>query len=219
MPSFRACSTCHLRSFLILPPGLPLPCTQEWVHLEVRLITLKRFALMHLLNGWSFSQFRLSKMGAYSAHQYTLLWHANTAAGQRSVLAIPSTGALNPCHGRDQARLRVYVCWADLPYALVLRSETGFDRELARLQDRSAGGMGPNTGPNRASDSLTGDRSDIPEQAWHRATPRSGRLSGIIKRVNRYEPHVMQIDSSAWCSRSCLTSPGPRRTADIGRRP
>jgi hypothetical protein len=54
----------------------------------------------------------------------------------------------------------------------------------------------------------------MPEQAWHRGAPPSGRLSGMIKRVNRYESHVVQIDSSAWCSRSRLTSPGPRRTAD-----
>ena len=59
--------------------------------------------------------------------------------------------------------------------------------------------------------SLTGDRSAVAEQAWHRAVPRSGRLSGMIKRVNRHEPHVLQIASSAWCSRSCPTSPGPRR--------
>jgi hypothetical protein len=57
----------------------------------------------------------------------------------------------------------------------------------------------------------------MPEQAWQRAAPRSGHLSGMIKRVNRYEPHVLQIDSSAWRSRSFFTSPGPPRTADQAR--
>jgi hypothetical protein len=53
-------------------------------------------------------------------------------------------------------------------------------------------GTGNRTGA-RASDSLTGNRSDMPEQAWHRAAPRSGRLSGMIKRVNRYEPTCYRL--------------------------
>jgi len=39
--------------------------------------------------------------------------------------------------------------------------------------------------------------------------------SGMIKRVNLHEPHVLQIYSSARRSRSCLTSPRPRRTAEL----
>jgi|HubBroStandDraft_6_1064221.scaffolds.fasta_scaffold1148271_2 hypothetical protein len=68
-------------------------------------------------------------------------------------------------------------------------------------------------GANRVSGSLTGDRSDTPEQAWHRAVARSGRLSGVIKRVDQYEPHVLQIVSSARCSRSCLSTRGSSLTA------
>jgi hypothetical protein len=53
----------------------------------------------------------------------------------------------------------------------------------------------------------------MPEQAWQRAAPRSERLSGMIKRVNRYKPHVLPIDSSAWVFTIMPYEPGPLRTA------
>ena len=59
-----------------------------------------------------------------------------------------------------------------------------------------------------------------PEQVRHSATRRSGRLLGMTKKgVNDKDAHVLQIDCSAWCSRSCRTSCGPCISADLALRP
>ena len=52
-----------------------------------------------------------------------------------------------------------------------------------------------------------------PEEARHSAARRSGRLSGMIKRVNDTNALLVQIDCSAWCSRSCRTSRGLRQSS------
>jgi hypothetical protein len=44
---------------------------------------------------------------------------------------------LTPYQGAVKASLRVYMCRAALPCAVALRSQTGLDGELARLQDRA----------------------------------------------------------------------------------
>ena len=56
-------------------------------------------------------------------------WRLQT--GRRSVLAHPSDRCpLNPCQGRGQARLRVYMCRAPLGFAVVPRSQPGLTADL-----------------------------------------------------------------------------------------
>jgi hypothetical protein len=45
------------------------------------------------------------------------------------------------------------------------------------------------------------------EQAWHRAAPPIWAPIGQDQVCQRYEPYVLQIDSSARYSRSCLRNP------------
>jgi hypothetical protein len=47
---------------------------------------------------------------------------------------------LKPCQGRGQARLRVYMCQAVLPFAVVLRSQTGLTVNLQGFRIRAPGG-------------------------------------------------------------------------------
>jgi len=59
------------------------------------------------------------------------------------------------------------------------------------------------------------DDQPCPQQGRHGAARRSGRLSGMIKRVTETSTRVLQIDSSAPCSRSHLTSRGMHRIRRI----
>jgi hypothetical protein len=121
---------------------------------------------------------------------------------------------LNPCQGAVECCLRVYLCLATQPCAVVLPVTDAPDGELARPQDRGTGGMTP-FAPPRASTGLTAPRLSGPVtwgpmRVGHRrgpAGPKSGRPDGQA-RVRVPEGAQPATDSRCAACGTMLSSRG-----------
>jgi len=131
---------------------------------------------------------------------------------------------LNPCQGRGQARLRVYLYQAIPPSAVVLRLQTGLTANLQGFRIRAPEGWPllqrrastEPMAPRRSSGSLRVRREPgaaVARQGLRAAGPATASVSGSVKCPVGYGRTVIRRirDSALVARRFCMVGASPRR--------
>ncbi len=133
---------------------------------------------------------------------------------------------LNPCQGRGQARLRVYMCQAASTVRGCPAVTDGLDGELARLQDQGTGGMAPlatpraSAGPAALRPSRRSPRvrrepgAAVARQGLRAAGPATGSVPGSARCPASYGQSMRRVRDSALVAwRFCMSGGQPARRA------